>query len=85
MSAEGILRKLKRAMRNQTGATLTADQVCELIDYGLLDTLSAISNGEVKAEARERLEAAQAAEPTKATSNQRHEDLKWIARLTRSA
>lgn len=56
MSAETILRKVERALRNETGISFTADQVCELVDFGILDTLTDIVNRETKSEARARLE-----------------------------
>ncbi len=55
MPADAILHKLRRAVRNRTGATLTASQVCELIDLGVLEILTAPINAAVKAEARAQL------------------------------
>ena len=77
MSAETISRKITRALRNQTGLTLTASQVCELIDFGVLDTLTGIVNEETKAEARGRLEQPK---PQSARASARR-----IAPLTREA
>lgn len=56
MTAEALSRKIKRAFRNQTGVTFSADQVCELIQFGILDTLTEITNEETKQSARLRLD-----------------------------
>lgn len=56
MTAEALSRKIKRAFRNQTGVTFSADQVCELIHFGILDTLTEITNEETKQSARLRLD-----------------------------
>lgn len=44
MTAETLLRKVKRAIRNHTGASFSHDQICELVDLGIMDMLSAVAN-----------------------------------------
>lgn len=49
VTAERIMSKLKRAIRNGTGATLTFDQIRELAEYGVLETLAVLETRELMA------------------------------------
>lgn len=39
MTAQAIVKKYRRAIRNRTGATFTHEQLMELARYGVLETL----------------------------------------------
>ena len=47
MSAHDIASKARRALRNQTGMTITLDQVRELAGYGLLELLAPFEKTEL--------------------------------------
>lgn len=47
MSAHRIASKIRRALKNEVGITLSFEQLRELADFGLLNTLSRIENEEL--------------------------------------
>ena len=47
MSAHSIAQKFRRALRNQTGATISVEQIQQLAEFGILDILAKIENQEL--------------------------------------
>ena len=85
MTAETLLRKVKRAIRNHTGASFSHDQICELVDLGIMDMLSAVANEATKVEARARLDARGAEHQRERSEERCQSDRNWIAALTSGA